>query len=417
MDATLHPLFRKAVVLPSDGLLRIQRAEKLQDDGKWYLASEEYLEIAKSIEGDVFPGACVLTRAAGCFELAGQLRAAARAYSKAGSLLQNSRQELQSSGELFNRSALAFQAVGEYFNAGTAWRNAGKVFCDIEEPIITSKDNIKPIPYSAGRFTVAGACYTAAGDAFERCGDEAKWACMAYWESGQAHARQGHGYHAFIAYKKALVAGIRYYGTHERMALRRYLPLSEEERAVKTDPIAMLEQALLSGYEQHQKLNESVLGPRWARQETDRQIVLAYHEFYLEFAKIGNVREAGIYRAEKHESTRRIYMAEREYGKALLYWIWWFTSGYGESLKRWSAVSLSVIAIFGLAYWAFGLIVPAGHWFDYFYFSTVTFTSLGYGDIHPEGVWGKLLASVEIMGGLVMFGLLLTFVGNRFQRV
>jgi hypothetical protein len=30
-----------------------------------------------------------------------------------------------------------------------------------------------------------------------------------------------------------------------------------------------------------------------------------------------------------------------------------------------------------------GLLRQFSHWFDYVYFSIVTFTSLGYGDIHP----------------------------------
>jgi hypothetical protein len=71
---------------------------------------------------------------------------------------------------------------------------------------------------------------------------------------------------------------------------------------------------------------------------------------------------------------------------------------------------------FSLLYVAFGLAEPVSHWFDYFYFSLVTFTSLGYGDIHPLGIAGKAVACAEIVSGLVMFGLLLTFIGNRFQR-
>jgi len=63
-----------------------------------------------------------------------------------------------------------------------------------------------------------------------------------------------------------------------------------------------------------------------------------------------------------------------------------------------------------------GLLRQFSHWFDYVYFSIVTFTGLGYGDIHPDGVAGKMAASAEILAGLVMFGLLLTFISNRFER-
>jgi len=74
------------------------------------------------------------------------------------------------------------------------------------------------------------------------------------------------------------------------------------------------------------------------------------------------------------------------------------------------------LAVFSLLYFTFRLVDPVTHWFDYFYFSVVTFTSLGYGDIHPVGVMGKMAACAEIISGLVMFGILLSFIANRFQR-
>jgi Ion channel len=42
--------------------------------------------------------------------------------------------------------------------------------------------------------------------------------------------------------------------------------------------------------------------------------------------------------------------------------------------------------------------------------------ALGYGDIHPVGIAGKAMACIEIVSGLVMFGILLTFISSRFQR-
>lgn len=77
---------------------------------------------------------------------------------------------------------------------------------------------------------------------------------------------------------------------------------------------------------------------------------------------------------------------------------------------------MSVLLSFAVIYRLFKLIEPANHWFDYIYFSIVTFTSLGYGDIHPVGLWGKLIACTEITFGLIMFGILLTLIGNRLER-
>ena len=81
-----------------------------------------------------------------------------------------------------------------------------------------------------------------------------------------------------------------------------------------------------------------------------------------------------------------------------------------------AGVRRRVLVAFSILYAAFGLIEPANHWFDYVYFSIITFTSLGYGEIHPVGFAGKVAACVEIIAGLVMFGVLLSFIGNRFQR-
>lgn len=108
--------------------------------------------------------------------------------------------------------------------------------------------------------------------------------------------------------------------------------------------------------------------------------------------------------------------AKRRFGLASLYWIWAKTSGYGESLLRWAATCFAALIGFSFLYYGFRLVGPVSNWFDYVYFSVVTFTSLGYGNIHPLGIAGKAAACMEIVSGLVMFGLLLTFVSNRFQR-
>jgi hypothetical protein len=142
----------------------------------------------------------------------------------------------------------------------------------------------------------------------------------------------------------------------------------------------------------------------------------AYHDFYLAFLSIGNVSEASSCRAFERERLRKIHFLERRYHLGLLYTIWWLLAGYGESLTRWVIACIVALTAFATLYARYDLVGPIRHWFDYVYFSIVTFTSLGYGDIHPTGIWGKAAACGEIILGLVMFGLLLTFIGNRMQR-
>jgi hypothetical protein len=68
------------------------------------------------------------------------------------------------------------------------------------------------------------------------------------------------------------------------------------------------------------------------------------------------------------------------------------------------------LLLFALSYWLLGFrrqgLTAGGGWVhfpDCLYFSVVTFTSLGYGDIVPHGV-GKILACLEVMLGLAFLG-------------
>ena len=224
------------------------------------------------------------------------------------------------------------------------------------------------------------------------------------------------GYSAFVAYKKSLLAAIQFYGTHEREEMRSYLPLSDDERMARLDPVAIMEAENLRGKSRDPQINGQFYPAAW-RLETDRAMVTAYHEFYLAFVAIGNIREAAGCRREKMDRLRKVYLAEKRYKAAALYTLWKITAGYGESLSRWAVTCMAVLLGFAATYAVFNLIQPVINWFDYIYFSIVTFTSLGYGDVHPVGVAGKLVASAEILCGLVLFGLLLSFIANRAQRI
>ena len=88
------------------------------------------------------------------------------------------------------------------------------------------------------------------------------------------------------------------------------------------------------------------------------------------------------------------------------------TCDYGRSLLRWSAWTLGTMLGFSLVYWRVpGLIsTPSGiapRFFDALYFSVVTFTTLGYGDVLPVSVLAKSLAMIEVSVGYLMGGLLI----------
>lgn len=82
----------------------------------------------------------------------------------------------------------------------------------------------------------------------------------------------------------------------------------------------------------------------------------------------------------------------------------------------WLLIFSAIIVIFGIL---FAFLTPLGHGMTVpgeidrtfnlgrgFYFSVVTVSSLGYGDLHPEGI-GKVLAGVEVVLGLVVIGIVI----------
>lgn len=102
---------------------------------------------------------------------------------------------------------------------------------------------------------------------------------------------------------------------------------------------------------------------------------------------------------------------------ALVYWIWWATSDCGRSFLRWGAWILLLVTLFaGLA----GFVAvdygdyPTG--LSSFYYSVVTLTTLGYGDVVPASTAAQVLAIVEVVIGYVMLGGLLSIFANKMAR-
>ncbi len=395
----------------------LQNAENLEAHGQWFTAGEAYWSLATTLKPQqplAREAAGAFARSATCFELSGQKRAAARAYFEAASILHNNKIAFQAAGELFNRAAFNFKAVSEFFNAGDSYRRAAIAFSEVKADTIHSLDNIPPVPAGAGKYTVAAYCYTAGADAFLH--SDAAWARATYWEAGKMHLRQGTGYHAYVAFRKALVVCIQFDQTHAGDQLRKALPMSNEERKRKVDPIKILEEAAFQGHQGHYEINRGVLNPDWAQAMTDKDMISCFHEFYLEFTKIGNHSEASRYYVMEKQRHQKALWPEGKYIPAIGYFLWGLTCGYGESLLRWLLVCLSILMAFSLIYAYFDLIGPVTHWVDYVYFSVVTFTDFGHTDVLPGSPIGKLLAGFEIFLGLIMLAMLLTYVSRRIFR-
>lgn len=88
------------------------------------------------------------------------------------------------------------------------------------------------------------------------------------------------------------------------------------------------------------------------------------------------------------------------------------TSDYGRSFSRFFFWAGGVIACFAMLHWAAGSLSKPGLP-EALYFSVVTFTTLGYGDIHPVSPIGMLLSGIEAILGVFMIGLLVALISRR----
>ena len=95
-----------------------------------------------------------------------------------------------------------------------------------------------------------------------------------------------------------------------------------------------------------------------------------------------------------------------------IYYVWSFKKGenLGEKFTFYFLNLIIMIAYFGLLYKAFGIKLPDGKeadLFDAFYFSVVTWTTLGYGEILPSSTESKIFVIVEVMLGYIYMGILI----------
>ncbi len=100
-----------------------------------------------------------------------------------------------------------------------------------------------------------------------------------------------------------------------------------------------------------------------------------------------------------------------------VYHLWWATSDCGRSLPRWAALTLIVAAVFAILY---SLVeIDFGHnetWLSPLYFSVVTLTTLGYGDVVPVSAAAQSLTMIQVVCGYFMLGGLLCILSNKMGR-
>jgi hypothetical protein len=347
-----HAFATEPIALPPP--YSLDEALNFERIGNWQLAAETYSRLDQTLGVTITAEtrAKILARSGTCFEIACQARPAARTYSDAARLLSDSNLKPQTAGELHNRAGHQHFAANEFFAAGTSWRAAAAEFKKLGTAVINSNDSILPVSVSAAGLTVSAGCFEAAGNAFLRASGEEIWACGSYWEAGNAYAKTfpSPNIQSFNAYRKALNANIRYYGTLELEQLRSSLPLTQQERAAKLNPLKVLEDAAFKCDHHHQPPTPEPKRSAAAQLETDRRLAGVFHEFSFLFSNIANTREAGLFRVAEKERLRRVFVADGQYAKWLLYSFWKLTSGYGESLSRWATACGTTVVTFAFLY-------------------------------------------------------------------
>ena len=98
----------------------------------------------------------------------------------------------------------------------------------------------------------------------------------------------------------------------------------------------------------------------------------------------------------------------------------WGIIDYGRSLTRVAAVAFGLATLYGVIYRVFPQILDyqgsANSWFTPYYFSLVTYTTLGFGDIRPATLAGELIVGSEVLLGYTTLGLLLSVLAQNIAR-
>lgn len=98
----------------------------------------------------------------------------------------------------------------------------------------------------------------------------------------------------------------------------------------------------------------------------------------------------------------------------------WGVIDYGRSLLRVALLSFGLAGFYGVIYRVFPQILDykdsAKTWFTPYYFSIVTYTTLGFGDIKPKTLAGELVVCSEVILGYTTLGLLLSVLAQNIAR-
>jgi len=100
-----------------------------------------------------------------------------------------------------------------------------------------------------------------------------------------------------------------------------------------------------------------------------------------------------------------------------LYKLWWVSSDCGRSVLRWTTWTVVIAMIYAFAYTLVDIDWGANETsFSPVYYSVVTFTTLGYGDVLPGSTPAQLLAVSEVILGYFSLGGMMSILSDKIAR-
>ena len=149
------------------------------------------------------------------------------------------------------------------------------------------------------------------------------------------------------------------------------------------------------------------------------RLIKGYEEAKWYGVDIRNINFAGAYRLRRFVIDEN-YLKEFRGSSRLnriFYKIWLITSNCGRSPILWCLWILGIITLFSIIYSLCG--VDYGkydNWISPFYYSVVTITTLGFGDIVPVSPFARIVTICEVFLGYIMLGGLLSIFTNKMAR-
>jgi len=132
-----------------------------------------------------------------------------------------------------------------------------------------------------------------------------------------------------------------------------------------------------------------------------------------------DINFAGAYRLRRFALDQNFIKEFRESSRlsSALYYLWWISSDCGRSLFRW-CLCIVLLAFFFAWIYSFVRIDYGLHptILSPLYYSVVTLTTLGYGDVSPASLTGQVVAMIEVITGYIMLGGLLSIFNNKIAR-